>query len=543
MDTMRSSPSDTARTNLKCDVLVIGYGPVGMTAAALLVHYGLDVIVVERHDSRFQWHRAGHFDGETMRVFQRLGVAEAIELVAQPMPSMDMRTSEGEVLATIESGQAGSGWKSDYIAYQPDYERVIDARARELGARILMSTRADSLTETADGVVTVVRSTDASEGSASTIESRWVVGADGANSFVRSAIGAESLDLGFHAQPHIVIDFEFSDPDAELPQLPDAAQVLDPLRPQLVGRWGGRRHTRWEIAALEGESSEDLASEEFCWRLLGAWGIGPEHGRIERRAVYDYASSISAPWRVGRVLLAGDAAHTMPPHLGQGMQSGIRDAENLAWKLAAVSSSAADDSLLDTYETERQPHALALVRMSSALGSTILLSDPAQIEIRNQMFRSGTMPTPSFPRLGPGILSETQHGVAPDALESIGRPSRQARVARGEHVDRLDNLLSKTGWRIVSRHPVPMSVFTGKQRRLLDALDMQFAHVSRGASGEESFWDIDAEFDPWYAESGHRVFLERPDHYVFGTAETIEDLPALVDDLSEKLAVAGWHIP
>ena len=129
---------------LSCDVLVIGYGPVGMSAAALLALHGLDVIAVEKHRERYAYHRAGHFDGETMRIFQRLEIAESVELVSQPLIGMEMRTGEGEVLDRVESGQSGSGWKSDYLAYQPDDERLIDARARELGARILMGTSAVS---------------------------------------------------------------------------------------------------------------------------------------------------------------------------------------------------------------------------------------------------------------------------------------------------------------------------------------------------------------------------------------------------------------
>ena len=340
--------------NLSCDVTIVGYGPVGMTCAALLSLAGLSVVVIEQHAARYQWHRAGHYDGETMRIFQRLGVAEVIELVSQPLISMEMRTAEGEVLSRVESGQDGSGWRSDYLAYQPDYEEAIDGRARELGARVFMGMRAGSLEQSDDGVVIHAESVEAS-GANLVIASKYVIGADGANSFVRAAVGAKKIDLGFTAEPHLVVDFEFSDPDVELPLLPDTAQVLDIKRPQLSGRWGGRRHTRFEFAARDGESPDDLTAEDFCWQLIGAWGITPEHGAIVRRAVYEFESSITLPWRTGRVLLMGDAAHTMPPHMGQGMQSGLRDAENLAWKLAAVIGGKAEDALLDSYQSEREP--------------------------------------------------------------------------------------------------------------------------------------------------------------------------------------------
>ena len=526
---------------LSCDVLVVGYGPVGIVASALLGDYGLKVVAVEKHQERYKLHRAGHLDGEIMRVFQRLGVAETIELGAQPLISMQLMTPEGETLATVESGRSGSGWRSDYLAYQPDYEPPLDMRARELGAQVFMGTAAESITQHANRVHTVVRRAGDPTSRPCTIESDYVIGADGAGSFVRSAIGAQRLDLGFEAAPHLVVDFEWADRDIDLPHLPEAAQVLDIQRPYLTGRWGGRHGARWEFAARDDESREFLESEETAWKLLGESGIGPEHGTILRHAVYTFESSITDPWRVGRVLLMGDAAHTMPPHMGQGMLSGIRDAENLAWKLAAVAAGDADDGLLDTYQAEREPHVRDFIELSCRLGATILTTDPEQAKIRNEMLRSGHAPAPVLPRLGHGLVRSPEAVGALDAPGADGRPSLQARVALDTRVDRLDNHFPARGWRIVSRHPIPKGLFDERQVRLLDSLGMQFAHISRGASGSTSFYDIDAEYDRWYLSTGRKVFLERPDHYVFGTAETIDDVPDLVDELAAALARHGWH--
>jgi len=526
--------------HMTCDVLVVGYGPVGMTCAALLAHYGLDVIAVERHQERYKLHRAGHLDGEIMRVFQRLGVAEAVELASQPLTAMELRSASGEVLTTVEPGESGSGWRSDYLAYQPEYEAAIDGRGRELGVRVLMGVTAESVTQDASLARTVVRDAVDPTSPSRAIDSRYVIGADGANSFVRTAIGAVRQDLGFRAVPHLVVDLEWSDPDADLPWLPEAAQVLDISRPHLEGRWGGRSGARWEFAMRDDETLEYLEAEETAWKLLAGSGIGPEYGKIIRHTVFTFESSISTPWRAGRVLLMGDAAHTMPPFAGQGMCSGIRDAENLSWKLADVLAGRADPVLLDSYESEREPHVRTLIGRSMALGSTILTTDPEKAKARDEMLRSGRAPTPEVPRLGSGIADA---GVGSGAADSVaaGRPSLQARVALGTRVDRLDNLLPKQGWRIVSRHRVPMSLFSPRQLRLLESLQMQFAHISRGASGDSSYYDIDAEYDRWYRRTGQKALLERPDHYVFGTAEKIEDLPSLVDELAAVLAANGWH--
>ena len=530
------------RGSERCDVLVVGNGPVGMTCAALLAQRGLEVIAVERHPQRYSLSRAGHLDGETMRTLQRLGVADAIELVAQPMLDWELVTAEREVLAHITMGDDGSGWRTDYLSHQPEIEAILDARARELGVRVQMGVTAEAIDQSADGVATTVRDTDG-EAAARTIESAYLIGADGAQSFVRGAIGVARRDLGFPPLSQLVIDFEHDDPDRDLPQLPEVYQVLDPRRPSLAGRWSGGRWSRWEFALLEGERAEWLAGDATCWRLLRDWGIGPEHGRIDRRAVYTFESRLAERWRAGRVLLMGDAAHTMPPFMGQGMCSGLRDAANLAWKLTAVLRGEADDVLLDSYETERAPHVHGFIEMSMEVGRMVLMTDPEQARRRDELLRSGPPPRPPlFPRLTSGIVRGPDAPRALDGPGGDGRPSLQARVAHAGRAARLDDHFpAEPSWRIVARHGVPPDLFDERQHRLLAALRMQVVHVSRGAGAP--YLDLDGDYDLWFRATGRKAFVQRPDGYVFGTADTIEDLPELLDELRASLAAHGWHGP
>jgi 2-polyprenyl-6-methoxyphenol hydroxylase-like FAD-dependent oxidoreductase len=530
--------AETLSSDTSCDVLVVGFGPVGMTCAALLAQHGLDVAVVERHPARFSLSRAGHLDGETMRTFQRLGIAEAVELVARPMLGWELVTAEREVLASITLGEDGSGWKPDYLSYQPEVEAIIDARARELGVRVFMAMTAGAIEEHRFAVDTVVRRSD-DQADPVTISASYVIGCDGAGSFVRDAVGIDRIDLGFKSLDHIVLDFEHRDPDRDIPELPEVYQVLDVKRPQLAGRWNGSRWSRWEFALMEGESHEQVDSEEACWSLLATWGITPDDGWIRRRATYSFESTLADRWRAGRVFVMGDAAHTMPPFMGQGMLSGIRDAVNLSWKLAAVLAGEADDALLDTYGLERAPHVTGIIEMSIALGEMVLITDPELAQRRDDMLRAGGPPRPQlFPRLVDGIVRRPD---APDALEAAdgdGRPALQARVAVETRVERLDDQFPVTGWRIVTRHAVPDELFDDRQRTLLDALGMEIVHVSRGTA---PYLDIDGEYDLWFRRTGRKAFIERPDHYVFGTARTLQDLPALVDGLAQSLASCGWH--
>ena len=521
---------------MSCDVAIIGYGPVGMIIGALLAQRGRSVIVVERWPTRYDLPRAGHFDSEILRTFQNLGFAESVELIARPMLQWHLVTAERELLATIKLGQGGGGWKESYLTYQPEFEKIFDARAVELGVRVFMDTTATKIEQDAKGVRVFVQSSSQPGPEPSLIEASFLLGADGAGSFVRSALGIERVDLGFKANDQLVIDFEHNDPDRDLPQLPEVYQVLDFNRPLLAGRWSGDRWSRFEFHAQEGESRQYLESDETCWKLLAKWGIYPGDGKITRHTVYSFESRIASKWRVGRALLIGDAAHTMPPFMGQGLCSGIRDALNLAWKMDAVLSGKADLDFLDTYESERAPHARALIEMSIAVGNLVLISDPEQARQRDEMLRSGHAPSaPIFPRLGSGIVRPPE---SPDTHQTDGRPSRQARVALGSRVDRLDQFL-RQGWKIICRHPVPLSLFDPQQQDLIAALDIDFAHVSRGASAQ--YADIDGEYDLWYRETGRKAFLLRPDNYTYGSVRTIEELPALLDELGDALAANGWH--
>ena len=523
-----------------CDVVVVGYGPVGMVCAALLAQQGLRVFVVEKHHARYPLSRAGHFDGETMRVFQKLGVAEEVELVARAVRSYDLVTTNLDSLQGIFSVKDDMGWKSNYLSYQPQIETILNARAEELGVSVFMGTRATALEQNLDyALLSVCSSKAASSNEPRIIQASFIIGADGAGSFVQSTLGLEKHDLGFPAIDNLVVDFEHNNPDADFPLLQEIYQVMDTSRPQGAGRWSGGRWSRCEVMRNPGESREELESDETIWRILSKWGIKPSDGRIDRKSVYTYASSITTPWRTGRAFVAGDAAHTMPPYLGQGMCSGLRDVMNLSWKMAAVLRGEAHERLLDTYEIERSPHVVALTRMAMRLGMTITIRNPIMGWIRNLALRFGKAPSPpSPPRLNGPLLNSPESKRESDP---IGKPSLQARVAHGDLVNKLDSL-TQPGWKLVCRHAVSGKLFNDRQTAIIANLNLQMIHVTRGAvSG--AFIDLDGDYDLWFRTHGKKAFLQRPDNYVFGTAKTMKDVGPLIDDLARVLTAAGWHQP
>jgi 2-polyprenyl-6-methoxyphenol hydroxylase-like FAD-dependent oxidoreductase len=537
----REATSTLLPGRMSCDVAVVGYGPVGIVFSALLAKYGLKVAVIERWPERYRLPRAVHFDGEIMRTaFQSLDIAEQIEIISRALVSFETVTPEGEVLESVVAPYFdGSGWRSDYLFYQPEFEDVIVARGIELGVTVIMGATVTDLRQQADSVELTVHASDHLHGEPTIVQAAFVVGADGAKSFIRQAIGAIKKDLGFPKIDNLVVDFIHNDPDRDIPQMAENRSIVDPKRPTLLGRWAGGRMSRCEFRVFEQEDRDFIESDEKVWSLIAPYGLTPDTGHIHRKAIYTFESSVTSHWRDGRVFLMGDAAHTTPPYLGQGMCSGVRDAVNLAWKLVAVLAGKADLSLLDTYESERSPAVVGLIKLASAIGERVQITDPEQAKLRDDALRAANTGikarrSPPFPRLGDGLL----RSAGDDGAHGLdGLPSIQGRVVANGRASRLDQLL-EPGWSILSRHRVPEGLFNARQKAVLTALSMQFAHVSRGAGTH--FIDLDADYDLWFRASGRKAFIVRPDRYIFGSASTIEDLPALVDSLENKLVAHGW---
>ena len=300
------------------DVAIVGFGPVGQALAALLGDGGHRVEVFERHEELYPLPRAVHFDGEAMRLFDRLGIVAEIEGDIRATAG-GVFGADGEPVGRVDmSGLSPSGWANDYGFYQPVLEQALTAKVAALAnVSVHRGWQAEGLTEHEEHVELAV--SEASEGGRrQTINARVLVGADGGRSTIREAAGIGTSDLGFRGR-WVVADVRPHDM-ADVAHMPELAAYMDPARPY-VAVPNGNHHRRWEFMLLDGESDEEFADPARVWELLEPH-ISREHAVLVRHAVYHLRSELAERMHVGRVFLAGDAAHLMPPFAAQGLCCG-----------------------------------------------------------------------------------------------------------------------------------------------------------------------------------------------------------------------------
>ena len=494
------------------DVIIVGAGPVGLFAALLLEQRGMTVAVYERWPTFYPLPRACGVDHEIVRQLQGADLADEMEPLFDPVIGPDKTyeflDQDGETLLRIEWNRPGaSGWAQMNMFYQPDLEHMV-ARRLEASPRVTIH-RGHKLVaivqdEESATLEFAVGDDDTDRVSA---EARFVIGADGARSAVRDLLDIEQTDLGF-SYDWLVLDVI---PNEERLWKPYVVQNCDPSRPStLVG--SGPKRRRWEFMRLPGESIEELNTAETAWKLLARWDITPDNATLERHAVYTFRGAWAHQWKKGRVLLAGDAAHLMPPFLGQGLCAGMRDALALSWRLSMVLAGDASSDLLKSYGPERSGHVQEIITQAVELGRLICMLDPDEVAARNQQMKAALMnpalavKPPPEPRLGDG------HGyMAGDP--NAGYLSVQGRVRRAEQEGLFDDVVGK-GWQLLLRSDDQPPIFNEAVKEAAERFGLVVA--SFGARGDTV--DLDGTYANWFDRLNADAVLVRPDFYIFGTS-------------------------
>ncbi len=488
------------------DVAIVGYGPTGATLANLLGQQGLNVVVLEREPAPLDLPRAVHFDGEVARIFQSIGLAGEVLHRSRLSAGMKYFNVAGDTLLERKPSPPSGpqGWPNNVIFHQPDLEAVLrDGVGRFENVDVCLNTQVEGIEDRREH--TEIRVRDAQTRQTRNVRARWVVGCDGGRSMVRELIGGGMEDMGMH-QAWLVIDAVMIR-EVELPDI--TIQYCDPERPITYIHVVGQRR-RWEIMLMPGDNPETIVRDEALWRLLAPW-IKPGDARLERRAIYTFHALIANQWRHERLILAGDAAHLMPPFLGQGLCSGIRDASNLAWKLAAICRGA-DAKLLDSYCSERRPHVREFVQTAVRLGSIIQTTDPHVAAERDRRMLAGDAEIVNLsPPLGPGA-----HGGS----MSAGTLVRQPFLSDGS---RLDDVTGSSF--VLCGETLPRT----RQTQALWAL------VDAGVL----VWISDDALSGWLEELGACWVVLRPDRYVLDQATNADAIVNLIDRWSEVICTAA----
>lgn len=359
------------------DVLVVGNGPVGAALAALLGRYGIQTLVVDKGHDVLLMPRAIALDNEALRILQQAGLAEdAFEKIV--IPEVRMHSPIAGHFGRANTRGSLDGHPKLVTFYQPDLERSVRAQYRQFDQVLsLGGYELQGLTQSDSGVEAELRGED---GSLHRVHARYLIGADGASSKVRSLIGQDFQGESY-SEDWLIVDASGREGAA----IDHVEFLCDYRRPTPhMPAPGGRE--RWEFMLRSGESRTDMEEPGQIAELLRRW-IDPEQLQLERKAVYRFHARCCERFQQGRVFLIGDAAHITPPFVGQGLVAGLRDAANLAWKLAWVIQERAAPGILDSYDQERRPHAREMIALAKLMGRLVMPNSAATAALVHGLMR------------------------------------------------------------------------------------------------------------------------------------------------------------
>jgi 2-polyprenyl-6-methoxyphenol hydroxylase-like FAD-dependent oxidoreductase len=511
------------------DVLVAGYGPTGMMAAILLGRAGHRVAVLEQYESLYNLPRVGIVHDDIQRMFQEIGCMEQVLPATEFLPVYELANGGQVLLSNAVEPHATHGWPEMTSVYQPAFEAELDAIAKQLpNVDIFQGHKIVAIGQDAERAVVTVEA----GGGRREIEGRWLIGADGGNSFIRDSLGIAYEDLGFD-QNWLVIDAKEKPAARALPPL---RQFCEPAQPGMTMQMGPH-HRRWSFMIFPGESPAEAVKPDNVWKRLDrSEGGTPDEFELVRVASYKFQSLAATRWRDGRIFLAGDAAHQMPPFLAQGLCSGFRDAHNLAWKLDLVLRGMASPALLDCYMRERGPNARAAIIESMRVGQNVNERDPEKVRQRDEQLLAlqaakaeapGDKSLIAFrvPGFDDGLIAQGDDG----ATRGRGDVFPQGRIARNGDGEGLFDDVAGRGFMIIARGSDPATALSADDAAFWDTLGGGFVQLDGTVA------DVEGHYTRLMDEYGCDVLVKRPDYYLFGACPAVTDLPRLLADLRGQL--------
>lgn len=524
----------------EADVLVVGLGPAGLLASVLLGQKGYSVIGIERWPSPYPLPRAVTFDHEIARILASLGInANSDSTIDYHDDHYFWINKNKEVLLEVDwMSTAKDGWRNRYWFSQPELEERLRGIISSMPNVTLMAGfEVREYTQDSESVTAKFvqvrqegfKAVPIEGGAQGTIKAKFGIGSDGANSFVRRSVGYEFTDLNFYYD-WVVVDMT---PDVMPEYWTAHYQICDPARPTTVVPGGpGRR--RWEFMVLPGEDPQELAKPDNVWPLLEPFGLTPSNSRMDRSVAWRFQGKYLENWIAGRTLLVGDAAHLMPPFAGEGMCAAFRDVYNLQWRLDLILKGLSNEKLLEDWSNERRENAKWYINFSVELGRVICVTDEAEAEARDANMKAAYEANdrkPTNPHKA--VLGE---GTWDSSDEFAGVPSIQGNIAYRGRTGRFDEVVGNN-WFILSHVDSKHEVLSDEQLARFHKAGGRVLSVGSRGSGADVI-DLNGEYAAWFAETGRKHVVVRPDYYVAATADSQSMLREAFDRATKNLVAA-----
>lgn len=536
-----NAASTTAYTDLTAQVVILGAGPVGLTIANYLGQAGIDVLVIEKLDKLIDYPRAIGIDDESLRTVQAIGLIDNVLPHTTPWHSMRFLTPKGRCFADIQPMTDEFGWSRRNAFIQPQVDAVLfGGLSRFSNVRTLFERELVSFTQDDTGVTLQVQG---KEGATESVRAEYMVACDGGNSMVRKGLGI-SFEGKTAPNQWIVVDLA-NDPLGT----PHVYLCCDPVRPYVSAALP-HAVRRFEFMVMPGETEEELSRPENLRKLLAKVLPDPDKVDLIRSRVYTHNARLADRFRDERIILAGDAAHIMPVWQGQGYNSGMRDASNLAWKLALVAKKLADPKLLDTYEQERREHAKSMIGLSVLAGNVLAPPKRWQGTLRDGIsWLLNYLPPVKRYFLDMRFKPMPQYTVGalvplrPKVKNSpVGKMFIQPKVLTDDgEIKLLDDVIGDgfavIGWGcdpVRGLSPEQVKLWTDMGTRFIQVLpDVQLRSAPEVSAGVIRVGDSSGRLKAWFGRTTVSIAIVRPDRFVAAVA-----IPQTLEQVADSLVSA-----
>ena len=492
----------------KYDVAICGYGPVGSVCSILLAQYGLNVLVIDKNNGPCSTARAINTDGEQLRVFDKFDIADKIVKNSNQIEKVHFSNSNLEPIQSLDQplGETIMGWPNQVLFYQPELESFIREKVNSYNnIDVIESCELIDFESSSQSVniKCIINN------GISTFNSKLLIGCDGASSFIRKSLGIELDDFGYN-QKWLVCDTHLTK-DINLKN--ELIQVCNPKRP-CTFLHGRRGHLRFEFRVMPDDNLKDLEDKDFIWNLLSPW-INKNNAKLERAVIYNFHACIANKWNKKNIFIAGDSAHQMPPFMGAGMGTGIRDVANLSWKINLVLKNIAKSEILKTYQKERYPHAKWTIAQTVSIGE--IIEGFCAAEEGKKFIPEKKGYDVKFPHIPSGIFTNPDDKIT-------GYPVPQPILYIDNKKIKLDKII-KSKFVIISN--IQRFKVTNKAKQIINKLKIKIIHISKNDDPEERLKKIFDKYD---------YILVRPDLYVYGGANK-ENLSDMIESLKDSFSL------